>query len=209
MLRTTSIALLLLATTAHAETPAVRGGMPAISGGLELGIALATSTAVGELGGDVPADDFIGRSANLEIKIGHRITPNLAVAFYSAAALAERNTMGRDVYTGSAGVVADLHFRPQTNVDPFVSFGGGVAAMLVSQNGRSLDVGVELARLQTGIDFRVSPDFAIAPVIGMSVVQYGAHKSPMREFAEIDDKGVNWTLSAGIAGRFNAFGSRK
>jgi hypothetical protein len=206
-----SIAFLFLpfaVSNAHADG-VHESTMPAIQGGLELGLSLGSSTSVGDVGGGMDSADLIGTAAQVEIKVGRRITPNLAVSFYSAAqGLTEGSTSARSVYTGTAGAMADFHLRPHAAVDPFISVGGGLAAMLISQDGITLDVGVELARLQTGIDVRINKDFSIGPVIGASAALYGAERTPMRDFAEIDNKGINWTLSAGVAGRFDAFGTR-
>lgn len=105
--------------------------------------------------------------------------------------------------------MANFHFRPRTTIDPWVGVGGGVAAILVEEDdGHSLAIGVELARVQAGIDFRVSEDFSLGPVVGASAQLFGAQRTPMQDFSEIDDKGIQWTFSAGVGGRFNAFGTR-
>jgi hypothetical protein len=196
--------------TAAADT-SVHGSMPAIDGGLEVAIALGSATSVGDVGDGMDSGELIGTAGQLELKLGSRLTPNLGLAFYSTAqALAEGSNRSRDVYTGSAGLMTDFHLRSRTAIDPWIGVGAGVAAILVEQDdGHSLTVGVELARLQLGIDFRLGDSFSIGPVIGASATLYGATKTPMTEFAELDDKGINWTFSAGVAGRFNAFGTRK
>ena len=195
--------------TAAADT-SVHGSMPAIDGGLEVAVSLGSATSVGDVGDGMAADDLIGTAGQLELKVGTRLTPNLGLSFYSQAqALTEGSNRARDVYTGSAGLMMDFHLRPRAPIDPWIGIGAGVAAILVEQDGHSLAVGVELARIQAGVDFRLSKDFAIGPMIGASATLYGAQKTPMNDFAEIDDKGINWTFSAGVAGRFNAFGTRK
>src|SRR5207253_1495412 len=140
-----SIAFLFLPfAVSNARADDAHDTMPAISGGLELGLSLGSSTSVGDVGGGMDSADLIGTAAQLEIKVGRRITPNLAISFYSAAqGLTEGSTSARSVYTGTAGVVADFHLRPRASLDPFISIGGGLAAMLISQDGISLDVGVE------------------------------------------------------------------
>jgi outer membrane protein W len=207
----TFITTVLLGTNAYADTQSIReGAMPAIDGGLEVGFTLGSATSVGEVGGDMAASDLIGTAAQGELKLGTRITPNLAINFYTAAqAVTEGSNTNRDVYSGSAGVMADFHFRPHTKVDPWLGVGGGVAAILVDQDDNSLAVGVELARVQAGVDFRIDEDFSIGPMIGASASLYGAEKTSMHDFEEIDDKGIHWAFSAGLVGRFNAFGARQ
>jgi outer membrane protein W len=205
------LSLVSLSSIASADTTVREAGtMPAIHGGIEVAVALGTSTSVGDIGDGMSARDAVGTAAQLELKIGRRFTPNLAVSFYTAAqGLAEGSTATRTVYTGTAGLVADLHLRPRTKIDPWIGVGGGLSAMLYDQDGVGLAVGVELARVQLGVDFRLTEDFALGPVIGASATMYGAERAPRADFVDYADRGVNWTFSAGIAGRFNKLGTRK
>lgn len=184
--------------------------MPAIKGGLEISLAANTAQTVGDIDNNMDAGDTIGAAAGLDLQIGYRVTPHLAIGVYATGqALAEGSTNERDVYTGSSGFAADFHFRPNRAVDPWVSVGTGVRALLVDADaGTSILVGAELARFQLGVDFRVAESFALGPAIGASATLYGAQKNPMQDFEELDGKGINWTLTAGVAGRFNAFGRR-
>lgn len=157
------------------------------------------------------AGDLIGTGSHVELAIGGRITPHFALSFYAdAQGLNTGSSKNRDVYAGTAGVLASFHYAPRRAVDPWVGIGAGVSSILVdTSDGISLAVGAELARVQLGLDVRINEDLAIGPVIGASASLYGAQRDPMHDFVELDDKGIAWTLSAGIAARFNAFGSRK
>jgi hypothetical protein len=205
---------LVTAFAVPARADGITDSMPAPEGGLELGLVVGSATTVGDVGGGMDADDLIGTAAQAEIQIGYRVKPYLGLAFYaSGQALTEGSSHGRDVYAGSAGLAATFHMRPRSTIDPWISVGGGLRSILIDDDARerakpSLIVGVELARLQVGFDYRVSPDFAVGPVFGASASLYGAQKTPMGGFAELDDKGVNWTFTAGLGGRFNAFGKR-
>ena len=69
--------------------------------------------------------------------------------------------------------------------------------------------GLELARLQVGVDYRVSEDVSLAPVIGGSLNMFVSQDSPMTsDYNEISDKKVNFVGYAGIAGRFDVGGRR-
>lgn len=198
----------LVASTASADS--IRDTyVRAPTGGLELGFGTGTATTVGDIGDQMDAGDTIGTAAQLEVQVGSRLTPHFGLAFYTnGQALTTGSSNGRDVYTAAAGVIATFHARPFDNIDPYISVGTGLRALMIDDDGLSLGVGVELARVQLGADFRLTESFAIGPVIGASASLYGAIRTPDRDFAELDDKGVNWTLSAGVAGRFNAFGKR-
>lgn len=181
--------------------------MPAVKPGLELVFAANTAQTVGDIGGGMNADDVIGAAGEVDIQIGYRVTPHLALGFYATGQALTEGTAdpAHDVYTGSSGLEADFHFQPYHAVDPWISIGSGVRALVIdSARGTEVLVGAELARLQLGADFRLQDNFSLGPVIGASATLYGARKDAMAEkFEELEGKGINWTLSAGIAGRFN------
>jgi len=212
------LALMLLAPSAEALAqptservvpPAYDTRMPAIDGGLEIAVAISGAQTTGDIGDGMTADNLIGSAGQLDLEIGHRLTPHLTLGFYSnAQAFAEGSYGPRDVYTGAAGVEADFHFRPTQAVDPWISIGTGVRAYLIEDGNYTIGVGAELARLQVGADFRLDENVALGPVLGASASLYGAEKQPMEDFHELSDKGINWTFTAGIAGRFNLLGTR-
>jgi hypothetical protein len=210
MIRSSIFALVALSTPAFADSTELRSGaMRAVDGGLELGLSTGSATTVGDVGDNMDAGDLIGTAAQLELQVGTRLTPQFGLAFYAnGQALTTGSTRSRDVYTGAAGIAATFHVRPHHTIDPWISVGTGLRALMIDDDGLSLGVGVELARIQLGTDFRITEDFALGPVIGASASLYGAIRTPERDFEELDNKGINWTLSAGVAGRFNAFGKR-
>ena len=96
--------------------------------------------------------------------------------------------------------------------DPWVSLGTGWRALWLSpDNGKVTSLrGLELARLQVGVDYRITKDVAIAPVIGGSVSIFVSQDSPMtRSYADIPDKKVNVTGFVGLAGRFDFGGAER
>ena len=69
--------------------------------------------------------------------------------------------------------------------------------------------GLELARVQLGVDYRVSEDIAIAPVVGGSLTMFVSQDAPMTDgYTEIQDKKVGFVGFAGLAGRFDLGGRR-
>ena len=177
------IVTLLAAGAAHAD-------------GLEVSVGLGAATSTGDIGDGMTASDLIGSAGQLDLSIGGRIARNLSLAFYANA------QAGDGAYTGAAGIAADLHLRPHADVDPFLRLGGGVRSYLVSDGGTTIGVGAELVRFELGADVRVDKHWSIGPVIGAAASLYGAEKRPMEDFHELSGKGINWTVTAGIAGRF-------
>lgn len=179
------IVSLLVAGTAHAD-------------GLEVSVGLGAARSTGDIGDGMTAGELIGSAGQLDVSIGGRVARNLSLAFYANA------QAGGGAYTGAAGIAADLHLRPHTDIDPWLRLGGGLRSYLVSEDGTTLGVGAELTRFELGADIRLDEHWTIGPVIGAAATLYGAEKRPMEDFHELSGKGISWTFTAGIAGRFNS-----
>jgi len=181
----------------------------------ELGISTGYSQGVGKLGGGMANyEDVAGAGGLVEVDLGYRILPRLSLGVYGTFA---RYQKGDDVagnatvVGGTAGIQAVVHLRPDRSVDPWVSLGTGWKALRVDPvNHTSTSMqGLELARLQVGVDYRISRDVAIAPVIGASLSTFLSQDNEMTDsLTEIEDKKVNFTGFAGVAGRFGLGGAR-
>jgi len=187
----------------------------AVQNAFELGIAAGYAQGAGKLGGGMNSlEDVASAGGAVEIDAGARIIPNLSVGLYgtfSQSAKGDQLPSSTDVYGASAGVQAAWHFRPSTSVDPFVNLGTGWRALWLNPtSGKVTSLqGLELARLQLGVDYRITPDVAIAPVIGGALDMFVSEDSPMtNDYTEIQTKKVNFTGFAGIAGRFDLGGKR-
>lgn len=211
----TSILLATAATAlAQPTETSVQRTMPAVHNALELTIATAYSQGTGDLGGDLGAvKDVAGAGGGFEAGIGWRITPNLMIGAYTnLLGFTDSGDSNSDAVTLAAGLKADWHFMPAAALDPWVSLGTGVKFLGI-ENGdtdRGL-TGLELAKLQVGVDYRVSPGFAIGPVIGASAAMFNNYYDDVEsdDAMEINDREVNWTFSAGVMGRFDAFGTTR
>jgi hypothetical protein len=68
--------------------------------------------------------------------------------------------------------------------------------------------GLELVRLQLGLDFRMSPDVAIAPVIGADASLFLSQNGPLQTgFSNIGDPRVNFFVFGGLQARFDIGGT--
>lgn len=181
----------------------------------ELGVATGYSRGVGDIGANVNAlDDLAGAGAAVELAAGYRIIPHLSIGGYGSFAMYQTGTSlesGNNVYSGTAGLQAVVHFRPSHSVDPWASLGGGWRGLwLVPDAAKNTSLqGFQLARLQLGVDYRVSRNIALAPVLGGSIDMFVQQDSPMTiGYSSIQDKRVNFTGFAGVSGRFDFGGSR-
>jgi len=201
------------------ETPenpkAVDEQVAAPSNAFEISVATGYSQGVGPVGGGLlHLEDLSGAGGLVEVDLGYRINPTFSVGGYGTFALhrsGDRIVDSTDVFGATAGIQAIAHVRPERSIDPWVSLGTGWEGMWLSPvNGKDTSLqGLQLARLQLGVDYRISKDAAIAPVIGGSLSLFVSQDSPMTVgYTEISGKKVNFTGFAGIAGRFDVGGSR-
>ena len=214
MKRNISIILFFVATTvAHAETQRLSAAaeVPATTGGLELSLALNGTEGTGDLAPGMAFDDVADHGLGLDLGVGYRLTPNLLVGGYATITGHGTDRDDTGAVTMAIGAKADWHFRPSARLDPWVSVGTGIKMMGIEVGDRDQALtGLELAKIQVGLDYRINPRFAIGPVIGTSATVYRtSYDDAMSDNArDIDDKSVNWTVTAGVLGRFDVFGAR-
>jgi hypothetical protein len=92
------------------------------------------------------------------------------------------------------------------SVDPWLSLGTGVRGMWLTapEAPSNRAYGLELGRLQLGVDFRISPSVAISPVIGASASLWLAEDTPATEgLTSVSDNRLNLYVFTGLMGRFD------
>jgi hypothetical protein len=75
------------------------------------------------------------------------------------------------------GTIVEYNFLPSGRVNPWLGFGAGMEYNTVSMSGSNgsgsiTGIGVEIAQLLAGVDFRLSRGFGIGPYIAFSVGTY-------------------------------------
>src|SRR5207237_4036085 len=115
--------------------------------------------------------DLAQAGGRLQVGVGYRLMPQLTLGVYGSGAMFGRGDSvdsSSKLYTASAGVQADWHFLPSgSELDPWVSLGTGWRGYWVNADQGTTSLhGLELAKLQVGVDYRIAPAVAIAPVIG-------------------------------------------
>jgi hypothetical protein len=204
---------------AQPESPDTTTGfdhhVPAVKNAFEIGVATGYTQGGGKLGGNMGSlEDVSGPGGVVEVDLGYRVLPYLSLGAYGTFSKYQHGDSvdsNTDVLGATAGLQGVVHFRPDTSIDPWVSLGTGWKGLwLDPSSGKTTSLqGLELARLQLGVDYRVSKDVAIAPVIGGSLSMFISQDSAMTtDLTEITDKKVNFTGFAGLAGRFDIGGSR-
>ena len=200
---------------AGATDPSFDHHVAAPASAFEIGVATGYTQGVGPIGGGAQhVEDVAKAGGAVELDAAYRINPTFSVGAYgsfSKSAAGDHVNDQTDVFGATAGVQGIAHLRPDRSVDPWVSLGTGWRGLWLSpESGKNTSIqGLELARLQLGVDYRVSEDVAIAPVIGGSLNMYVSQDSPMTtSYTELSSKKVNFTGFAGLAGRFDLGGQR-
>ena len=180
---------------------------------IEIGVATGYTRGIGPIGRGMQRLDEISKAGGaVELDAMYRIDPRFALGVYFSIAkyaTSQQVDTQTDVFGATAGVEAAAHLRPERSVDPWVSVAAGWRSLALSSRATpdgSLQ-GLELARLQLGVDYRVNEDVAIAPVVGGSMNMFVTDETP-GELMEISDKKLNFVGFFGVAGRFDVGGTR-
>ncbi len=162
---------------------------------------------IAQRGADI--DDFSHAGAQVEMKAAWRLMPNLAIGAYGTYAQFVRGDVlaeGTDVRSVTAGFFADYHFRPDRSLDPYVGLASGWRGFWLYPNqGKNTSLqGWEIARVQAGLDVRVSRTVAVGPVIGASVNTFFTESTPdTNGFDNVPNPRASFFFFSGIQGRFD------
>jgi hypothetical protein len=197
-----AIAALLaaFATLARADGP----------GPLELAVATGYSRGLGPSAGGMPElQHLAGDGAALRLEAGWRVDPRWTVGLYYEGALLAGGHEGTDGMTASAaGIQGQLHLRPLAKLDPWVGLGFGWRGLWLDHgSGTHVLQGLDLARLQVGVDYRLSRRVSLAPTVGLALTELLSEKRPgATGFMDIEDREIGTFVFAGLSGRFDVLG---
>jgi hypothetical protein len=164
-----------LAEDTRAEAVLTREAAPP-AGAFELALAVGYAQGVGQVAkGMASVPQIAGAGVAFEADVGFRISPHLLLGGYATGAAFVQGTEGEfeNVHSATAGLQANWHFTPERQSDPWVGLASGWRGLWFGPDqgfGTALN-GVEIARLQLGIDFRTE-DAILSPVIGMDVSMF-------------------------------------
>jgi outer membrane protein W len=115
-----------------------------------------------------------------------------------------------DVWSASAGVQANYHVLPGQQWDPWVGLGAGWRGHWIGKpEGTDARHGLDLARVQIGVDYRVTRDFSVSPYLGASATMFLTQSLAQQgTFSNIHDPNVNLFLAGGLIGRFDFLSAR-
>jgi outer membrane protein W len=204
-----------LAQEAEVSTAATPRAAGAANRAWEFGLGIGYSQGVGDIGSSSPTlTDLSHGGGEVQVSAGYRINPNWLVGLYGTVgkySLGSVTPDGSDIWSATAGVQANYHFLPEAQWDPWVGLGSGWRGHWISKTvGTDTRHGLDVARLQAGVDYRVSPEFSVAPYVGASATLFLAQELAQQTgFSNVHDPNVNLFFFGGVMGRFDLGGTRR
>lgn len=179
----------------------------------EVGLGAGYSQGVGDVGAGIPSlTNSGGPGASVELDLGWRFRPNWLVGVYSTASwLSSGDQPGNahNNWTASAGVQANYHFQPGEGFDPWIGLGAGGRGYWVNRpGGTDVRYGLDVGRVQVGLDVPVAAGVTVSPFIGATAtVLLTQELAQQNSFTNISSPNVNVFLNAGVLGRFDLLGA--
>lgn len=175
---------------------------------LELGVELGYAQGFGPIAAGLPTLQGISTAGGaLKLDAGWRIDPRWMVGAYAEGSLyGSGNVPGSDHATGlAAGLQGQFHVLPFEKYDPWVGVGFGWRGLWADRgNGTQSLQGLDLARVQVGVDYRLTDSFSLAPTVGVSLTQFLSQKPAGGSgFVDTTDRKLNTFVFAGVGGRFD------
>jgi hypothetical protein len=177
---------------------------------VEMTIGTGYEQGFGNVGSGQPALTDIGTAGGaVQVGVGYRLIPQLTLGVYGSGAMFGRGDQvdpSTNLYSAAAGVQADWHFLSAGHeIDPWLSLGSGWRGYWAhGDQGTTSMQGMELAKLQIGVDYRVDEAVAIGPVVGVDLSTFFTQSTPTAGgFSNISNPNVNTFLFAGLQGRFD------
>jgi hypothetical protein len=190
------------------QPPPERGGkyVPAPKDALELSLGTGYTQGFGSLRGGVGMPSVAKEGLGLDLGIGYRIDPHLAVMAVGQYQEfnAERTASARG-FAGTLGV--QYHMMPTNRVDPWVDAGFGYRLLWeVPTTGPTLLThGLDVGRVRLGVDFRSSEAVSVGPMIGADATVFLFQDFPNVQ-TNISDPRLSMFVYAGLQGRFDIGG---
>ena len=185
-------------------------GVPAPAQALEITVGTGYTQPFGMLRSGVDTDAFMRDLRHADASVGYRIDPRLALSI--GGQYQEFNAQNADAARGAtATLAAQYHVLPQSRLDPWVELGTGYRGLwqvpVVNGGPTVLTHGWQIARARVGFDLRLSPDIAIAPVIGADATMFLWQDAGGNNVA-ISNPDVSTFVFAGVQGRLDLGGTK-
>jgi hypothetical protein len=172
---------------------------------VELTVGTGYEQGFGNIGAGLPSLTDLGQAGGaIQVGVGYRIIPQLTLGVYGSGAVFDRGAQvdtSTNIYSASAGFQADWHVLPGGHaLDPWLSLGSGWRGYWLDANqGVTAMHGIEIAKLQLGVDYRIDKSVAISPVFGVDLSTFLTESTPATNaFNNIQNPTVTRSSSLGF-----------
>lgn len=182
-------------------------------GALELGVEAGYTQGFGAATSDPRMG--AGAGGTVGLRIDDRIDPRWSFgvnAQYERYGAGARREAPATLQGMNAGVHATYHASPYSRVDPHVTFGAGWRLLAESPLGAAPTMfhgGIEIGKVQVGVDLRPSESVSVSPVIGADLNLFAWHFGGGAMAAPPLGTSLNAFVFAGVQGRFDVGGTRE
>jgi outer membrane protein W len=185
---------------------------PAVERALEITLGAGYAQGFGDIGASQRSlSDLSSAGGEINLGVGYRLDKRFMVGAYGSGSKYSTGdfTSGADIWSATAGVQGNVHFLPDNEWDPWLGLGTGWRGHWVKNaSGTDSRHGWDIARLQVGVDYRVSPEFAMAPYVGAGLTTFFTQQlAGQQSFSNVHSPDVNLWVFAGLQGRFDLFGT--
>jgi hypothetical protein len=188
---------------ARAEDP-----LPPVGNKLELSLGLGYGQGLGPVAAGVPTLQGFGKAGGtLQLNVGWRFDPRWEAGVYGEYGLfGSGNLSGSDhAMTVAAGIQGQFHVMPDSQLDPWVGLGVGWRGYWGRISGSDYGLqGLDLVRLQAGLDYRLSSTLSVGPVVGVTLTEFlSAKPIGVDAYQDTQNRKVDTFVFGGIGGRFD------
>jgi len=151
--------------------------VPAREKKFKLGLSAGYGTPFGAISPGDTLDQIGDHEIPIALDAGYMVSKHLLLGVYGQYGLIGGNcdpSSSCSVHDIHVGIEGQYHFEPGKPIDPWVGLGVGYESLSYSASSgadtRSLRFsGVELARVQVGVDFKLADAFTLGPVLSGSI----------------------------------------
>lgn len=183
---------------------------------VEITVGAGYTQGLGQIqkGGSNNINDVANGGLGVDIGLGYRFTPNLALAIdgqYQELSTANTTNTASSARGAAFGIDGSYHFNPTRRFDPWVRVGTGYRLLwsVPSAGTNMLFHGFDLVRGAVGVDIKNTADFAIGPMIGADLNTFLWQRPEGGKNANISDPRVNTFVYGGVQGRWDLGGTRE
>lgn len=182
----------------------------AANAGFVLGAGTGLAKPMGAMGDDWDMSDATSIMFPVELQLGWKFADQLTVAGFFAMDLGVPGGDFKDgcesselctVTQARVGFQGRWNFMPTRRLDPWVGVGLAWETFAMENDAATTNLKGLAVDAMAGVDYWLTPKFAVSPWLGLSVGKYTDWKvvdATDQDWQEIEDQGVHTMVTAGV-----------